>query len=157
MLLLKIEDCKMMNIFLDTCSLVKLYHKETGTEELEKMFSEIKITKIFLSEISKIEFTSTIWKKVRTKEILERNAQITLNFFEIDFDKYTFIPTKPAIIELARTLTSKYKVEGLRTLDSVQLSTCVSLIKQVDIFITADKLLKTLFQAENLPIEISKF
>ena len=121
------------------------------------MFSEIKISKIFLSEVSKIEFTSTIWKKVRTKEILDANAQITLDFFEIDFDKYTFIPTKPAIIELARVLTSKYKVEGLRTLDSIQLATSVSLIKQVDVFITADKLLKRLFQAENLPIELPKY
>ena len=66
-----------MTIFLDTCSLVKLYHKEVGTEELEKMFSEMQITKIFLSEISKIEFTSTIWKKVRTKEIIEGTAPQT--------------------------------------------------------------------------------
>ena len=140
-----------MTIFLDTCYLVKLYHKEVGTEELEKMFSEMQITKIFLSEISKIEFTSTIWKKVRTKEIIETNAKITLNCFEDDFIRYNFIPVKPAIIENARLLTSKYGLEGLRTLDSIQLSTCVSLIKQVDAFITADKLLKTLFLAENLP------
>ena len=50
-----------MKIFLDTSSLFKLYHEEEGTEELEKVFSQAKITEIFLSEITKVEFTSTIW------------------------------------------------------------------------------------------------
>lgn len=35
-----------MKIFLDTSSLFKLYHKETGTVELEEMFSALKITSI---------------------------------------------------------------------------------------------------------------
>ena len=38
-----------MKIFLDTSSLFKLYHEEEGTEELEKVFSQAKITEIFLS------------------------------------------------------------------------------------------------------------
>ena len=58
-----------MKIFLDTSSLFKLYHREVGTDELENLFSQVKITHVFLSEIAKIEFTSTIWKKVRTKQI----------------------------------------------------------------------------------------
>ncbi len=41
-----------MKIFLDTSSLFKLYHKEDGTENLELFFSTLKITNIFLSEIS---------------------------------------------------------------------------------------------------------
>ena len=52
-----------MKIFLDTSSLFKLYHQEEGTEELETIFTKVKITHNFLSEISKVEFTSTIWKK----------------------------------------------------------------------------------------------
>ena len=38
-----------MKIFFDTSSLFKLYHEEEGTEELEKVFSQAKITEIFLS------------------------------------------------------------------------------------------------------------
>jgi hypothetical protein len=49
-----------MIIFLDTSSLFKLYHREADTAELELIFSTGKITNIYLSEISKIEFTSTI-------------------------------------------------------------------------------------------------
>ena len=46
-----------MKIFLDTSLLFKLYHQETGTSELESVFAQEKITHIFLSEISKVEFT----------------------------------------------------------------------------------------------------
>ena len=50
-----------MKIFLDTSSLCKLYHQET--EELEEVFSQVKITHIYLSEIAKVEFTSTVTKR----------------------------------------------------------------------------------------------
>ncbi len=45
-----------MNIFLDTSSLFKLYHREFDTPDLEHKLSSITITSIFLSEITKIEF-----------------------------------------------------------------------------------------------------
>ncbi len=139
-----------MKIFLDTSSLFKLYHKETGTAELEEMFSAAKITSIYLSEISKIEFTSTVWKKVRTKKISELEANTTLELFETDFVKYSFIATDSIIIEQARIFTTKYGIRGLRTLDSIQLSTAVFLSQRVDVFFTADILLKSFFDAEGL-------
>ena len=139
-----------MKIFLDTSALFKLYHQETGTEELESVFLKSKITHIYLSEISKVEFTSTIWKKVRTKEISSDQAKITAELFESDFEKYNFISTDSLIIEQAKNITTKYGIEGLRTLDSIQLSTCKVLEKQVDIFFTADKLLNTLIEKEGL-------
>lgn len=140
-----------MKIFLDTSSLFKLYHRETGTSELELFFSKTKISSIFLSEITKIEFASTVMKKVRTKEITELQAQITLDLFISDFEKYIFISTDSYLIEQARTLVSKYGVQGLRTLDSIQLSTALLLSQMVEVFFTADNLLNSLFKAENLP------
>ena len=140
-----------MKIFLDTSSLFKLYHHEVGTEELEKIFSEAKVTHIYLSEISKVEFTSTIWKKVRTEEITKEQAEITLELFESDFEKYNFITTDSLVLEQARNLNTKYGIEGLRTLDSIQLSTCISLKKNVNRFYSADKLLMLLIEREGLP------
>lgn len=142
-----------MKIFLDTSSLVKLYHREAGTEELENLFTNQNITTIFLSEIAKIEFTSTIWKKVRTKEITELEAKTTLDLFETDFEKYTFIATDSIIVETGRTLTTKYGMQGLRTLDSIQFSTAILLARQADVFFTADKLLKSFFETEGLLTE----
>lgn len=71
-----------MKIFLDTSSLCKLYHQEAGTEELEEIFSQVKITHIYLSEIAKVEFTSTVWKKVRTKEITKEQASKLLSLLK---------------------------------------------------------------------------
>ena len=143
-----------MKIYLDTSSIFKLYHEEEGTEEFEKVFSQAKITEIFLSELAKVEFTSTIWKRVRTKEITSEQANITLELFESDFSKYNFVATDSLILEQARNLVTKYGIEGLRTLDSIQLSTCITLTKEVDIFYTADKLLQTLIEKEGLLTKI---
>lgn len=144
-----------MKIFLDTSSLCKLYHQETGTKELEEIFSQVKITHIYLSEIAKVEFTSTVWKKVRTKEITKEQAEVTLELFESDFAKYNFVTTDSLILEQARNLTTKYGIQGLRTLDGIQLSTCILLANQVDVFYTADNLLNTLMEREGLITKIS--
>lgn len=141
-----------MKIFLDTSSLFKLYHRESDTSVLEQKLGSIKITNIFLSEIAKIEFTSTIWKKVRTKEITETEAKNTLELFEFDFPKYNFLSIDNLIIENAKLLVNRYGTRGLRTLDSIQLSTAIYLSKQVEIFFTADKLLESLFIEEGLMV-----
>lgn len=143
-----------MKIFFDTSSLFKLYHKETGTAALEQLFIAVKITSIYLAEITKIEFSSIVWKKVRTKEITHLEAQTTIALFENDFAKYSFVATDSIIIEQARILTSKYGNQGLRTLDSIQLSTAISLFQHADVFFTDDKLLKSLFELEGLLTEL---
>lgn len=115
-----------------------------------------KITHIYLSELSKVEFTSTIWKKVRTKEITPEQAKITLTHFENDFEKYNFVATDSLILEQARNIITKYGLNGLRTLDSIQLSSCLLLKNQVDIFFTEDKLLKSIFEKEGLKTQITR-
>ena len=139
-----------MKIFLDTSSLFKLYHREADTDIIEKIFSKYNVTNVYLSEITKVEFTSTIWKKVRTKEITEEVAKTTLALFDIDLIKYTFIVSNSLLLEQARMLTSKYGLNGLRTLDSIQLSSAITLKSEVELFVTSDKLLKSLLAIEGL-------
>ena len=143
-----------MKIFLDTSSLSKLYHHEKGTNELEQLFTTFSIDAIFLAEITKIEFASAIWKKVRTKEISQQQAKTTVALFESDCLKFSFIATDSLIIEKAQLLITKYGTKGLRTLDSLQLATAISLKQKAEVFITADKLLQDLFKIENLPMQI---
>lgn len=67
-----------MKIFLDTSSLFKLYHYEADTKIIEQIFSDVNVTNVYLSEITKVEFVSSVWKKkVRTKEITAQEATIT--------------------------------------------------------------------------------
>ncbi len=143
-----------MKIFLDTSALIKLYHQESGTQEIENLFSNFKITAVYLSELAKIEFTSTIWKKVRTKEISENTAKITIALFETDFDKFSFISIDSMILEQSRLLFADYGMLGLRTLDAIQLSTAISLKTYSDLFITSDILLKSFFEKEGLKTNI---
>ncbi len=93
-----------MKIFLDTSSLFKLYHQESGTAELEQVFVWEKVTQIFLSELAKIEFASTLWKKVRTRELTTEQAETTLELFENDFGKFIFIAIDSSVLERAKTL-----------------------------------------------------
>ena len=140
-----------MKVFLDTSSLFKLYHDEEDSDIIESVFRNNKVTDVFLSELSKIEFASTVWKKVRIRDIQETQAKIMIDAFEDDLSKYTFIQIDNIIVEQARNLINKYGKNGLRALDSIQLSTAVMLTKKVDLFISTDKLLDSFFETESLP------
>ena len=143
-----------MKIFLDTSSLFKLYHREADTVMIEQIFSQVTVTNVYLSEITKVEFTSSVWKKVRTREVTELEAITTLQLFERDSTKFTFVATDSIIIERARSLTTKYGLKGLRTLDSIQLSSAISLTTEVGLFVTSDNLLKSLLNDEGLQTEM---
>ncbi len=140
-----------MNIFLDTSSLVKLYHKEKGTEELMKFVSE-NVENIYLSEIAKIEFNSAIWKKVRTKEFTEEGAKQIISFFEKDFEKYKWIFLNTEIVNLSKELIKKHGNNSLRTLDAIQLACAISVKDKINLFNTFDKVLNKIFELENLTI-----
>ena len=142
-----------MKIFLDTSSLFKLYHYEADTKIIEQIFSDVNVTNVYLSEITKVEFVSSVWKKVRTKEITAQEAAITLQLFDEDNSKYTFVATDSIILEQAKNLTTKYGLKGLRTLDSIQLSSAISLKNIVGLFVTSDNLLKSLLNEEGLQTE----
>ena len=80
-----------MNIFLDTSSLFKLYHKEPGTKELMDFFNKNTIEVIYLAELTEIEFSSVIWKECRKKEIDEKVALILIEAFEKDSKNFNFV------------------------------------------------------------------
>lgn len=143
-----------MNIFLDTSSLFKLYHNEFDSQSIDKIFSTITVKNIYLSLLSKLEFSSTVWKKVRKKEISEDEAISIIETFELDFEKYIFISINSKVLTKAVNLISNYGLTGLRTLDSIQLATSISLRDDVDYFFTSDILLKSLLEKEGLQTEI---
>jgi len=141
-----------MKIYLDTSSLVKLYHDEVGTEELDKIFNNYVIDQIFLSEIAKLEFNSAIWKKVRAKDISSNEAKEIIEAFEFDVEKYTFILIDSSVIEDALSLLSKYGSKGLRSLDAIQLASVLQVEEKISFAKTADELLKDLMINEDIKI-----
>jgi len=139
-----------MNIFLDTSSLLKLYHKEAGTNELLKLISE-KVEQIYLSELAKIEFNSAVWKKVRTNEFTEEGAKQIIQFFENDFEKFRWITVETTVLNSAKEFIKQYGNKNLRTLDAIQLACTITVKDKVDLFKTDDKVLNNIFNLENLP------
>lgn len=138
-----------MKAFLDTSSLLKLYHQESGTETLSTALAEVEV--IYLSELARLEFRSAIWKKVRTQEITSTLANVVIACFEEDYAKFSWIKLDTQAITQAASLLNQYGASGLRTLDAIQLSSALSLKGNNDtVFFTHDKLLKSIFEQEGL-------
>jgi len=96
-----------MKIFLDTSSLIKLYHEEIGTDLLDQLFEDNLVDEIFLSDIAKVEFASAIWKKVRTKDLTPEEATSIIDSFCDDYDNYTFVGLDSGLISTSRDLVTK--------------------------------------------------
>ena len=139
-----------MKIFLDTSSLIKLYHNEIGTDLLDKILEDNVVDEIYLSDIAKVEFTSAIWKKVRTKDLTPDEATDIIDSFCDDYDKYTFIDLNSELISISRDLVIKYGLKGLRTLDSLQLASIIEVKSGLSFAVTADDLLKSLIELERI-------
>lgn len=118
-------------------------------------FKTNQVTTIFLSEIAKIEFASTVWKKVRTKEISDAQATTIIELFDKDCERFAFMQLDSIVTEQAKSLIVKYGKQGLRTMDSIQLSTAIILKQHASLFITSDTLLNIFFKLESLPSELN--
>ncbi len=143
-----------MVIFLDTSTLVKLYFTEDDSIELmDKIFT--KVTQIYLSKLSKIEFVSALWKKVRMGDIEKDICLKIIEHFKHDEDKYNWIENiDDKFVETAINLLKKYGLQKLKSLDAMQLASALLIKNKVDVFLTNDIFLKKLFEAENLKTEL---
>ncbi|MEW5802470.1 MAG: type II toxin-antitoxin system VapC family toxin [bacterium] len=140
-----------MRAFLDTSSLLKLYHHEIGSDAIEDaLLSDVE--EIFLSDIAILEFRSAIWKKVRKGEINEKVAIEVISYFQDDYHNFQWIKIQFETLEAASKLLMKYGHKGLRTLDSLQLASALTLKNDECIFLTSDNLLKSLFKEESLHV-----
>ncbi|MEQ8222314.1 MAG: type II toxin-antitoxin system VapC family toxin [Candidatus Eremiobacterota bacterium] len=138
-----------MKAFIDTSSLLKLYHKESDSDMIIKVLSG-NINDIYLSELTILEIRSAIWKKVRTGELDIHIASKIILCFQKDYNKFQWIKLEKSIIKTASDLLMKYGNKGLRTLDSLQLASALVMKDEDCIFITSDNLLKSLFKQEHL-------
>lgn len=138
-----------MKAFIDTSSLIKLYHQEEGSDSITRAISN-NVEEIFLSELAVLEFRLAIWKKTREKEIEEKAAIEVISCFHNDHDNFQWILLQSDIVESAAHLLMKYGKNGLRTLDSLQLAAALTLKDEECIFLTSDKLLQSLLEEEKL-------
>jgi predicted nucleic acid-binding protein len=137
-----------MSYFLDTSALVKIYHRESGTGELLEIYKgEQSIT---ISQLAKIEFFSTMHRKLRDGEIDGETLGIVMDKFEHDTEeRYEIAVFTSFVLEEAYRLIGKFaRRYSLRTLDSLQFAFFTTYHDKGDIFVCADKKLIQVVQLE---------
>ena len=134
----------MIQYFLDTSALVKLYHEESGDITVLPIYYSK--NEIFISELSRIEFISATHKKFRNKEINIRILRITIDRFISDFDdRFHVIPLASSLVDIAFDLIIKYgRTKHLITLDAIQIASFIAIADDDTIFVSADDRLNNL-------------
>lgn len=118
---------------------------------MDSVFSDNDVTDVFLSEITQVEFTSAVFKRVRMKKLSMKDAEQIIGLFDNDLTKYTIVPVNSSTLEAAKLLILKYGKDGLRTLDALQFASAIEVKNLVKRYFTGDKLLLSFFEKEHLP------
>jgi len=93
--------------FYDTSGVIKLYHQEAGTEWVERIFNDSNNT-IIISELSTVEFSSTLAKKVRMQEITTEAKEEALKNFRKDCrERFIIIPLDTTTIKKAKEIIGR--------------------------------------------------
>ena len=120
----------MANFFLDTSVLAKLYHKEIGSDYLERVLQQPN-NRSLISRLSIVEMESVFSIKVRSGQLDSVGMAIARRRLRADLSQRRILvapPVEEKHLHGARRLLAQYGVaEGLRTLDALQLSIALDL------------------------------
>ncbi len=130
-----------MKLFFDTSALVKLFHKEPGTDAVTKWIQAAE-NEIWIFALARLEFFSALFRRFRNSEISEALLQEAIMGFEEQVAMFNIQPLSQVVLEHAELLIKDYgKTHGLRSLDSLHLSAFL-LISEADwVFVSADSTL----------------
>lgn len=140
----------MSRVFLDTSSLVKLYHAEAGSTALRQQL-DMNRDKIFLAELAFVEFTSAFGRKVRRGELDAPTAAASIADFQRDWFNFSHVPLGSTLLTRAAALVQGHHSLALRTLDAIQLAAALA-AGPLDAFFTHDDRLRKAATAEGRPV-----
>ncbi|MFH0724750.1 MAG: type II toxin-antitoxin system VapC family toxin [Pseudomonadota bacterium] len=141
----------MTRYFLDTSALVKIYHREDGSDYCMGLYADQ--STLIISEFARVELHSAIFRKQRQKELNVKASKAVLQRFDCDCeDRYEVFHVASLVYDEACRLLFRYAgVYGLRTLDSLQLATFLTYCeKNEDCFVCADKGLAAVVEKEGV-------
>lgn len=138
--------------FVDTCALVKYFHHEQGTSQVIDLIDN-NAHKIWISELSRIEFITTIFKKHRQRLVDNEQLELVITAFDECCQLFNIEPLSPSIVKEAEKLIAKYgKIQGLRTLDALQFGAFMLIAENDWCFVSSDDLLCRVVQIEGFDI-----
>jgi hypothetical protein len=143
-----------LNVFVDTSALVKYYYPEADSDNVEQMILSAK--RLYLCELSLVEFASALMKKVRMNELQEQEQQLIWEAFLSDTqaENIELIDLSQDDFRSASVLIVKHgKTRNLRTLDSLQLAAALK-VSDAD-FLSSDKELLAVAKAIGLSVKDS--
>ena len=128
-----------MNLFFDTSALIKKYIIEEGSENVDYLMNNANM--IFISVITEIETFSTFKRLLLENAITQKEYKILIKEFQIDYEYYSQIDFDSFISLNAKSMIEKYQ---LKSLDSIQLGTALSIKDEIDYFVVTDnKIIKS--------------
>jgi predicted nucleic acid-binding protein len=136
-----------MILFFDTSALIKRYISEPGSPKVDELFSTAE--DIIVSPITKIEVYSTIKRLLTTEVISTEDYEKIKSNFNHDFKQFTVLSLTRRIERKAITLIETHQ---LKTLDSIQLASCLSCKKSLSGFVVSDTKLKKAAEAEAISV-----
>jgi predicted nucleic acid-binding protein len=141
-----------MQYFFDTSAVVKIYHQEMGSDRILPLYRDGET--IVISELSKVEFLSTIHKKLRTGEITVATLEAVRDRFFADCAaRFVVVHVASFIVDAAMDLLGAHgRTNHLFSLDALQIA-MLSVVAEKDItFVCADKRLTTLVKTMGFPV-----
>ena len=107
---------------------------------------------IYLSTLTQVEFTSTLYRKYNRKELSTADVQTLRQQFDAATNAYGWIEQTEAVRHLAIQLIAKHSALALRTLDAIQLASALAVRADIQAFFTHDNRLRDAATAEGLPV-----
>ena len=137
-----------MTYYFDTSALVKIYHKEIGSETVRNIY-DAATNQIVISNLTIPETYATFQRKRKDGLISKKDALVVLRRFFADIiRRFTVTPLNQQHILLSLELIDR---QGLRTLDVLHLASALFLHPLKITFVCADNQLLEAAIQEGLP------
>lgn len=140
-----------MTCYFDTSALVKIYHREGGTDAMLEIYDGDDVIQI--SELARLEFLTTVMRKLREGTLDEQTRHAVLSRFRQDLrDRYQVLHfTSMVVEETERVLDIHGRSHPLRTLDAIQIAFYHVYSEDDTLFVCADQRLTTVLDREGRP------
>ena len=143
-----------MKLFFDTSALVKLFHREIGTDFVIQIVNDTQ-NKVWISELIIIEFFNAMYRLYRELHINDEELSNLIYEFDKECNRFLIVSLNEAVIKEAREILINFgKNIPLRSLDALQLAS-YNLVYENDkdwAFVTSDTKLVQILQ--NIGIKV---
>lgn len=142
--------------FVDTSALAKLFHTEAGSDQME-LLSQTPGARLIISQLSLIEIQSVFAMKVRTGVIDQAALDQLRGLFFAELAKGRFevvLLARRHLTDAEALVRTHSAVQGLRTLDAIQLSVALDLKRRgaASELVASDRNLCTVAAIEGLSV-----